>query len=155
MKYSHIFLVLLLLLGACTSAEEIRIGSLQHFNRGNDLQERGHFKEAITEYQLAINYDDEQEVFYYNKGLCYFNLILYSQAIDSYNRAIEINPEFPEAYYNLSLALNKVDRPDEAYIAYERYQNLNKKHLAAREKLRRKKPAPKVLDGPEKAKIKK
>ncbi|MDX2470354.1 MAG: tetratricopeptide repeat protein [SAR324 cluster bacterium] len=155
MKLSHICLIALLLLSACTSAEEIRIGSLQHFKRGNDLQERSHFKEAITEYQLAINYDDEQEVFHYNKGLCYFNLVLYQQSIDSYNRAIEINPEFPEAYYNLSLALNKMDRPDEAYIAYERYQKLNKKHLAAREKLAKKKEAPKVLSGPGKEEIQK
>ena len=143
MKFGF-FLLLFSLLWGCSSIEEIHLGALQHFNRGNEFLEQRLYKQAIHEYQAAIALEDDQEVYHYNLGLSYFHLMLYEKAQEAYLEAIELNPKFAEAWYNLSLAYNKLDKPDEAYMAYEKYQTLNRQ--AAEKKPV--KEAPKVLAGP-------
>ncbi|MCP4752036.1 MAG: tetratricopeptide repeat protein [Proteobacteria bacterium] len=105
--------------------EELRIGALAHFRRGNQLFENHQPKAAVTEYRKAIALDPNQERIHYNLGLAYYSLVLYNQAIDSYWKAIERNPDFAEAWYNLSLAFEKIRETEKAFMAYEKYQTLN------------------------------
>ena len=115
-------ILMCVLLSACgPTAEEIRIGALDHFNRGNVHLEQREYQQAISEYEKAIVWDPNQEIFYYNMGLAYFELVLYDSAIDAYQRAIELKPDFGEAYFNLSLCLYKKGRTEEAFLANKKY----------------------------------
>src|SRR3989339_1302441 len=126
MKRLFLLLLPVLVLVACTSTEELKIGALDHFNRGNGYFAANDFKAAIGEYNQAVALFDEQSAFHYNLGLSYYNLVLYEQAERAYRRAIELDPTFGEAWYNLALVLDKLDRSDEAFMAYDKYQKVNK-----------------------------
>ena len=129
-------------LTACgPSQEELKISALDHFNRGNTHFKQQRMLEAAEEYKKAIALDSEQERFYYNLGLVYYSLVLYEKAIGEYWKAIEHNPKFPEAWYNLALAFEKVDKTEDAFMAYEKYQSLSKE---AKEE-QKEKEKPKVL----------
>ena len=127
MKHILLILWVLLVLGGCSSQEELKLGALQHFNRGNEHFERLDYKRALEEYEQAIALFDEQPSFHYNLGLCYYNLVLYERAEFTFRRATELNPEFGEAWYNLALTLDKLDKSDEAFSAFDRYQQVNRK----------------------------
>lgn len=114
-------------MGCSASQEEIRIGAIKHFNRGNELMSQQNPRAAIGEYLLAIELDDEQPEFHYNLGLAYYQLILYQQAIAAYEEAIDLRPEFAEAWYNLSLAFDKIDESEKAFLAHDRYLKLRDK----------------------------
>jgi len=148
-----LYLLPLLLLFACTSAEELHLGALQHFTRGNELMHAKLYQQAIKEYDMAIALEDQQEAFFYNKGLCYYELVLYERAADNFRMALDLNADFGEAWYNLSLALNKLDQPEEAYMAYEKYQNLYKTQSQAKAKAAeaKAKEPPKVISALPKA----
>lgn len=136
---------LLFIFSSCgPSQEELKISALDHFNRGNAYFRQHRLLSAEEEYKKAIAQDPEQERFYYNLGLVYYSLVLYNKAIETYWKAIEKNPEFSEAWYNLALAFEKVDRTDDAFMAYEKYQHLNAI-------MKRKKPetaTPKIIPKP-------
>ncbi|MDT8446168.1 MAG: tetratricopeptide repeat protein [bacterium] len=110
---------------SCTSTEELRLGAMQHFNRGNDHFAALDYKSAIGEYHQAIALFDEQPAFFYNLGLSYYNLVLYERAESAYRQALKLDPRLGEAWYNLSLVLDKQGKSDEAFVAYDRYQKLN------------------------------
>ena len=113
---------LLLFTYSCSSSnEDLTVGALDHFKRGNQLFQNDQPKAAIAEYKLAISLDPEQERFYYNMGLAYYRLVLYKQAADSYWEAISKKPNFAEAWYNLSLTFNKLGESEKAFMAYEKY----------------------------------
>jgi tetratricopeptide (TPR) repeat protein len=121
------FLITVLLAIACgPSQEELRIGALEHFNRGNQHINNQNPSAAIKEYRMAIALDDRQAVFYYNLGLAYYTLVLYDQAIEAYLNAIREQPDFAEAWYNLSLAYDKTENSEKAFMAYEKYQTLSR-----------------------------
>jgi tetratricopeptide (TPR) repeat protein len=140
-----VFFSLLLMCVSCgPGQEELKISALDHFNRGNAYYRQSRMLAAADEYKKAIAMDPEQERFYYNLGLVYYSLVLYNKAIEAYWKAIEQNPQFPEVWYNLALAFEKVDKTDDAFMAYEKYQRLN----TAQKKQRPKPITPKVLNKP-------
>lgn len=123
--------IILTILAACgTKQEEIRVSALDHFRRGNAYFQQRQLQSAAEEYRLAIAQDPHQERFHYNLGLVYYSLVLYDLAIDHYEKAIEINPLFSEAWYNMALALEKLNRTEKAYIAFQKYQQLNNEQLS-------------------------
>lgn len=121
-----IYLCLILIIQACGPAqEELKIGALKHFNRGNQHMANNQPKAAISEYSMAVELDPSQERIYYNMGLAYYRLVLFQQAIDSYWKAIKQKSDFGEAWYNLALAFDKIGETEKAFIAYEKYHKLN------------------------------
>lgn len=106
--------------------EEIKIGALDHFKRGNKRMEQLQYRAALSEYQISLNYDFEQPVVYYNIGLAYYSLMLFEKAMIAYEKAIQLQPDFAEAWYNLSLTLYSMGRTEDAYTANEKYISLSK-----------------------------
>lgn len=115
----------LALQGCSSNQDELTVGALKHFRRGNLLFSENKPSGAIAEYKMAIALDNQQAVFYFNMGLAYYRLVLYNQAIEAYHAAIDRDPEFGEAWYNLSLALDKTGETDRAFLAYEKYLAIN------------------------------
>ncbi len=111
---------------SCSSTQDdIKVGALDHFRRGNAYFNANRPKAAAKEYKIAIALDSSREQFYYNLGLAYYSLVLFKQAIDAYWKAIELKPDFADAWYNLSLAFEKINETDKAFMAYQKYQKLN------------------------------
>jgi len=134
-------------LGCGPGQDELRIGALEHFKRGNLLITANDPRGAVTEYKMAIALDDSQDAFFFNMGLAYYQLALFDQAIASYEAAIALNPGLGEAWYNLSLALDRIGETDKAFLAYERYQAINA--VKSRPEPKPEPGKPVVLDQPE------
>ncbi len=134
----------LVLLSCGPSQEELKISALDHFNRGNAYFTQQRMLAAANEYKKAIALDSGQDRFYYNLGLVYYSLVLYEKSIEEYWKAIERNPKFSEVWYNLALAYEKVDKTEDAFMAYEKYQRLN----ATKKAQKKEAVVPKVLPKP-------
>ena len=87
-------------------------GAIEYLQRGNESHALGNYKEAITDYDKAIELNPEYAEAYNNRGLAKFNLGKYKEAIKDYDKAIELNPKYAKAHNNrgfVNLALKKYD----------------------------------------------
>lgn len=67
------------------------------YNRlGIALRHQKKWKEAILEYQNALQVEPENEVVFYNMGMAYLDGHKEEEAIRSFKKALEIKPDFPE-----------------------------------------------------------
>jgi tetratricopeptide (TPR) repeat protein len=69
-------------------------------NRGNDHLSLGNYRQAIEDYNKAIEFNPKSPEAYNNRAAAYQNLRNYKQAIEDYSKAIELNPKYAEAYNN-------------------------------------------------------
>jgi len=108
-------------------------------NRGVQLQQNGHLKEAIESYQRAVSLNSNYAEAHYNLGDAYEDLPAFDKAAQEYQLAIEADPAFYEPYNNLArlyikrrkdyaAALELLDRawsftPKEHSVQYTLYKN--------------------------------
>jgi tetratricopeptide (TPR) repeat protein len=76
--------------------------------RGNANYTLGNYRQAIEDYDRAIEINPDFLDAHNNRGDAYIGLGNYRQAIEDYNRAIEINPDFVDAYSNRGLSYSKL-----------------------------------------------
>lgn len=89
-------------------------------DRAEKLLKSGKFKEAIVEFQKAINiYPDGDAAVYSNLGFALSQLGKYEEAILVYRKGISIFPHYADTYNNLGLALWKLGRHREAIATFE------------------------------------
>jgi tetratricopeptide (TPR) repeat protein len=69
-------------------------------NRGLVYGDSGQFKQAISDYNKAIELDPKLSEAYTNRGNAYVRLGQLNQAISDCNKAIELNPKLAQAYSN-------------------------------------------------------
>ena len=79
--------------------------------KGIDFQIRS--ASAMTDFNRAIELDDQNAYVYYDRGNLYFAQADYAKAIEDYNRAIDLNKNLAEAYFNRGLALIHSDKRKE------------------------------------------
>ena len=97
MKKIFLILVSLSLLVACTPKRE----KAMEFNKlGMHKMNQNLIKEAIVEFDKAIDADPTFDQPYYYRGNMKFSLLDYKGALADYNKAIELNSGFADAYYN-------------------------------------------------------
>ena len=68
---------------------------------GNAFKDLGQLKEAVTNYQKAIEKKPDFSEAHNNLGNAYKDLGELNSALKSYQKAVEIDPKFAAAYYNL------------------------------------------------------
>jgi len=78
-----------------------------HNNRGQIYYTQGKVKEALREFNKAIELDSTLADAYYNRGLIYYDQGKIDQALNDYDKAIEINPNYAIAYNNRGNAYAK------------------------------------------------
>jgi protein O-mannosyl-transferase len=93
-------------------------------NRGLAYDNLGNHKQAIEDYNRAIESEPGYADAYYNRGLAYNSLRNYRKAIEDYDRAIGINPRDAEAYYNRGLAHQGAGDDRQAIEDYGRAINI-------------------------------
>ncbi len=73
-----------------------------YYYRGMAKEEMGEVAEAIEDYNLAINLNKKNPIFYNRRGLAQNKLTNYEAAIDDMNEAIKLSPN--EAYFYIDRA---------------------------------------------------
>jgi len=74
-----------------------------HFDAGVELVNQGKFKEAIAEFDRAIQIDSNYTPAYNNRGLAYYKLQQSQLAIQDFGEAIRLDSNFAIAYDNRGL----------------------------------------------------
>jgi tetratricopeptide (TPR) repeat protein len=74
----------------------------QHKDAGNEFVRQGNYKEALNEYNLAIEGDANNAIYYANRGLAHQKLFNHNQAITDLEKAISLNPNYSKTYPRLA-----------------------------------------------------
>ena len=98
---------------ATTNAEEL-------LNSGNDLFASERYKEAVIDYDKAIQIKPDYHEAWYNRGIALRKLQRYQEAIASYDKAIQIKPDNHEAWNNRGNALDELKQYQEAIASYDK-----------------------------------
>ena len=88
-------------------------------------------KEAIADYDKAIELNPKDARAYYNRGNAKHQLKQHKEAIADYDKAIELNPKDAKAYYNRGNAKNELKQHKEAIADYNKAIELNPKDANA------------------------
>ena len=78
---------------------------LTYYNRGHEYNDQGNYKQALEDFNRAIEINPGYDKAYINRGFAHQGLGNYRQAIEDHGRSIEIDPSHEEAYYNLVLSI--------------------------------------------------
>ncbi|XP_012686688.1 tetratricopeptide repeat protein 32 [Clupea harengus] len=85
-------------------------------NRGQIKYLRVDFKEAMEDYTLAIEANNEFEVPYYNRGLIRYRLGFFEDAERDFKKVLELNPNFEDAKQSLHQTI--IDHQDKMNRGY-------------------------------------
>ena len=105
--------------------------SLYHFQKGVFNAARGAYREAVSDYNKAIEIDPQNAVAYSNRGSTLQDLGRPEEAVSDYNKAIEIDPQNAVAYSNRGHALHALDRHTEAIENYNRAIEIDPQNAVA------------------------
>ncbi|MDA3897656.1 MAG: tetratricopeptide repeat protein [Desulfobacteraceae bacterium] len=85
-----------------------------HFSLGNAHSDAGHFHEAISEFEKAIQINPDRVDAYNNIGFALIQLGKPLKAIAYFQKALTLNPDHIEARNNLANSLMKLNKIDQA-----------------------------------------
>lgn len=74
------------------------------FEAGNDLYQKGKYKEAVEAYENVLKANKQSAELYFNLGNCYYKLNKVAPAIYNYEKALVLSPNDKEAQTNLRFA---------------------------------------------------
>jgi hypothetical protein len=75
-----------------------------YFNRGKYLTDIKRYKEALSDYQMAVALDPDFYYYRYGLGAGYMNMARYPEAIIEFSNALRMEPGMVRAYYGRGLA---------------------------------------------------
>jgi len=76
----------------------------QYIAQGTKLHAAKKYREAVTQYEKAIEADPSQATAHYNLGLAYYELKQYRKAAEAYSNALKLDPGSVNARYMLALS---------------------------------------------------
>ncbi|WP_040473657.1 tetratricopeptide repeat protein [Flavobacterium frigoris] len=74
------------------------------FETGNDLYQKGKYKEAVAAYENVLKTNKQSSELYFNLGNCYYKLNKVAPAIYNYERALVLSPNDSDVLTNLRFA---------------------------------------------------
>jgi len=104
---------------------------LAHFNKGNELFNRGDYDKAIAEYSKAIKARPDLIDAFYNRGLAYYKRGRYEDAIKDLSRVITVDTKDAEVFFHRGLAYLQNKDYDRAIEDYDRALLLNSRYADA------------------------
>ena len=105
--------------------------AFNHFQRGIFRSALENYKEAIQDYDKAIEINSKYAEAYHNRGIANTELKEYKEAIQDYDKAIEINSKYAIAYSNRGVVKAKLGRHKEAIKDYGKAIKINPKYAFA------------------------
>lgn len=112
-------------LGACTALIETGAVAgtnlaIAYNNRGAARDALGENRQAIEDYDKALEIEPDYAAVYYNRGRAYDALAEYAKAIENYDRAIELDPSFADAYQNRGVSYESLGEYEKAQRDWEK-----------------------------------
>jgi len=92
----------------------------QWMKKGNTHYDTKQYKEAIVNYDRAVQLDPNYAIAYNQRGNAYYYLKEYQKAIADYNRAIELDPTMITAYNGRGNVYNALKEYQKALADYNR-----------------------------------
>lgn len=108
-----------------------------YLNLGYTLFQEGHPREAIQEYDKALEVDPNYFEVYNNLGITWFALGDTQQGLKYFQKAVQLKPKWGPAHYNLGYAFERVGRVQEAISEYQQTLQLDPDFAAATKALAR------------------
>jgi predicted O-linked N-acetylglucosamine transferase (SPINDLY family) len=91
-----------------------------HYNRGNALQLKGSFEQAVVLYQKAIEIKPGFVNAFNNMGLAFSRMGKFQEATDCYLSVIRLQPDFAHAYNNLGNIFCEIGFKEKAIACYQK-----------------------------------
>jgi tetratricopeptide (TPR) repeat protein len=89
------------------------------FKSGSDNAAQGHYREAVADFDRALELRPDWTEAYYSRGVSRMLLKDCAGAIEDYDRAINLKGGGAEAYYNRALARSALGKDKEALSDYD------------------------------------
>jgi tetratricopeptide (TPR) repeat protein len=86
----------------------------QHKDAGNEFVRQGNYKDALTEYTLAIEGDPSNAIYYANRGLAHQKLLNHEAAVSDLEKAIKITPSYIKTYPRLATSYRTLNQTKKA-----------------------------------------
>ncbi len=96
MKTLILLMIMVLLIGGCASGTQPpghAVASENHFENGMKQYEKGHIKQAIHQFEMAIEKNPRNFIAYFYLGLCYKRQEKIKTAHKHFQKAIDLNPD--------------------------------------------------------------
>jgi tetratricopeptide (TPR) repeat protein len=132
-----IFGAVFLFLAGCATEKPVERAPLPqetaqtYFNRGVESSEKGDFREAISNFNKAIDVNPEFVVAYLNRGYSYSRRGEFDKAIADYTKAIELNPRYAVAYHNRGFVYRRMGEYDRAILDFTKSIEIDPKYASA------------------------
>ena len=110
-----------------THVDPVRFAEV-YFRWGKEKYKLGDYKNAITDYDMAIRLNPDHADAYSNRGNVKNKLGQYNAAIADYDTAIRLNPDHADAYSNRGNVKNKLGQYNAAIADYDTAIRLNPDH---------------------------
>src|SRR6266702_6218466 len=102
----------------------------QWMKKGNTHYDTKQYKEAIVNYDRAVQLDQNYAIAYNQRGNAYYYLKEYQKAIADYNRAIELDPTMVVAYNSRGNVYYALKEYQKAIVDYNRGIQLDPNYAA-------------------------
>lgn len=109
--------------------------SLQIFESGIALAQKGEFKTALTKFEKSLELTKSEETsdefrakIHFNIGVCLYQLKEQAKAVNEFESAITLNPNYEKAFYSLGMAQFELQNWQAAEKAFSGAIRLNKRN---------------------------
>ncbi|EKE37200.1 hypothetical protein ENUP19_0346G0025 [Entamoeba nuttalli] len=86
---------------------------------GNELYQKRKFEEAILHYNIAIENEPGNHIYYSNKSACLVMTKKFQEALTSIQKCLEIKPDFTKGIIRLATIYEELKQPQEAINSYQ------------------------------------
>ncbi|CAH8387279.1 unnamed protein product [Eruca vesicaria subsp. sativa] len=114
---------------------------------GNKLYGNGLYEDALSKYELALQFAQEfpeslelRSICHSNRAICYLKLGKYAEAIKECTKAIELNPSYTKALVRRAEAHEKLEHFEEALTDLKKLLELDPSNDQAKKGIRRLEP---------------
>ena len=101
-----------------STGQDPDLASVAHLERGRSLRKRGRYREAIAEFDKAIQLDPNWAMPYCSRGMAHHQLSEHDQAIADLTKAVELAPQYAIAYGNRGFVHREIGELEKAIADY-------------------------------------
>lgn len=125
------FLVLSALCYATPQSEQFNMTAFDYYLQGIQFTNSESWYKAARSYESSIKLDSTNQDAWYNLGIAYFQMGMYTKSIDAFKYAIKLKPDFHEAHNNLGMAYHRLKQYSLSKNHYRQSLELNADQAAA------------------------
>ena len=109
---------------------KIPVTVADYFASGRNYMKKGNFKEAILDFDLAIDIQPTGTI-YYNRAFAKSEVKDFNGAIEDYNKAIELKHRIVEAYFERGFCKDQLNNPEGAIADYTKVIEIDPTYVDA------------------------